>query len=164
MAHKGTGVSEVIMQSSEKASDSMGSVELTATSGSCVDAFDALWFCYSPGHQVRHFSLNNGMYGRHKNDFCLPVTRLIHRSLPSTTALVCLTPAHPREFVVQQPYSCVHISAAEYLNFFDACAAKHMTQRLSRAKNSNRRVDLLKSEHRICGSFELLKKSPFVKR
>jgi hypothetical protein len=34
------------------------------TSASCVDAFDALWFCYSPGHQVRRSRSNDRLLYR----------------------------------------------------------------------------------------------------
>jgi hypothetical protein len=59
MAHKGTGISEVVTPSHGEASGNSG--EVASTSGSCVDAFDALWFCYSPGHQVCLCSLSHRM-------------------------------------------------------------------------------------------------------
>ena len=51
MAHKGTGMSESDASSSADGAHNTGS-DATAASSSCIDAFDALWFCYSPGHQV----------------------------------------------------------------------------------------------------------------
>ena len=56
MAHKGTGMSE------GEGSESNQTGEPVTTSASCVDAFDALWFCYSPAHQVRHSSLNRRIF------------------------------------------------------------------------------------------------------
>jgi hypothetical protein len=52
MAYKGTGVSAANAQSSAAGPGSTDSDAAAAASGSCVDAFDALWFCYSPAHQV----------------------------------------------------------------------------------------------------------------
>ncbi len=56
MAHKGTGMSE------GEGSENSHSGEHVTTPVSCVDAFDAVWFCYSPAHQVRHSSLNRRMF------------------------------------------------------------------------------------------------------
>ena len=51
MAYKGTGMSAAGTTPPE-GPGSTDSGAAAAASGSCVDAFDALWFCYSPAHQV----------------------------------------------------------------------------------------------------------------
>jgi hypothetical protein len=58
MAFKGTGMPAANSPPSEEGSGSKDSEAAAATPVSCVDAFDALWFCYSPAHQVRSSRLN----------------------------------------------------------------------------------------------------------
>jgi hypothetical protein len=80
MAFKGTGMPAANSPPSEEGSGSKDSEAAAATPVSCVDAFDALWFCYSPAHQVRSSRLNHGTTCVAAPNFLAPPLQAMSRS------------------------------------------------------------------------------------
>jgi hypothetical protein len=151
---------------SEEGSGSKDSETVAATPVSCVDAFDALWFCYSPAHQVRSSRLNHGTICVAAPNFLsrAVASHVTQRSLRSTTARACLIPAHPRKISISMSHIAIPMNSSGLLNFFAACVAKLTTRHRPKAARLKRRVVSLRFVLRTCGKCDPPKKLPLEKR